>query len=54
MSHKKTYRLSTKNQRDRQGFDLSRQKQALLEALDGYSNAAAFLGEDSPLLSSGS
>ncbi len=26
---------------------------ALLEAMDGYSNAAAFLGDDSPLLSSG-
>lgn len=26
---------------------------ALLSALDGYSNAAAFLGEDSPLISSG-
>ena len=26
---------------------------ALLSAFDGYSNAAAFLGEDSPLLSSG-
>lgn len=25
----------------------------LLQALDGYSNAAAFLGDDSPLLSSG-
>ena len=25
----------------------------LLSALDGYSNAAAFLGEDSPLISSG-
>ena len=26
---------------------------ALLSALDGYSNAAAFLGEDSPLIASG-
>ena len=26
---------------------------AILSALDGYSNAAAFLGEDSPLIASG-
>lgn len=49
---RKTYRRSNRNQREHQ-HDFSRQEKALLEALDGYSNAAAFLGEDSALISSG-
>ena len=37
----------------KESFSFAKQEKALLEALDGYANAAAFLGEDSPLLSSG-
>ena len=52
MSRKKVHRRSNRNQREHQ-HDFSGQERTLLEALDGYSNAAAFLGEDSPLISSG-
>ena len=50
---RKTYRRSKRNQRDRQSFSFDKQEKAILSALDGYSNAAAFLGDDSTLLASG-
>ena len=41
-------------QQSRTGMpDSVTQTRRLLEALDGYSNAAAFLGENSPLISAG-
>ena len=48
---RKIYRKSDRNTRS--DFSFSKQEKAILAALDGYSNAAAFLGEDSPLISSG-
>lgn len=50
---RKSYRRSTKNQRPHERFNFSKQERALMQALDGYANAAAFLGEDSLLMSSG-
>ena len=48
---RKSYRRSDRNTRS--DFSFSKQEKAILAALDGYSNAAAFLGDDSPLISSG-
>jgi len=50
---RKVYRRSNHNQRPQKPFSFTRNEQALLTALDGYSNTAAFLGEDSPLFSAG-
>lgn len=47
--NRKNYRKANRNNQ----FSFSKQEKTLLSALDGYSNAAAFLGEDSPLLSAG-
>ena len=49
---RKTNRRSTRNQKTRHP-DFSKQEKALMNALDGYANKAAFLGEDSFLISSG-
>ena len=48
---RKNYRRKNNSNPNRFSFD--KQEKAIISALDGYSNAAAFLGEDSPLLSAG-
>lgn len=50
MSHKNN---RSKNKSNQKKFSFDNQEKAIISALDGYSNAAAFLGEDSPLLSAG-
>lgn len=52
MSNNRNRNNTRKNNRGNQ-FSLSKQEKTLLSALDGYSNAAAFLGDDSPLLAAG-
>ena len=47
--NRKNYRMNNRNNQ----FSFSKQEKTLLSALDGYSNAAAFLGDNSPLLSAG-
>ena len=49
--HRKPVTVPAKNNTG--SFSFANQEKAILAALDGYSNAAAFLGDDSPLLSSG-
>ena len=53
MSRKNRKRSGSGPRRSAPHRSFSGQEKALMEALDGYSNAAAFLGEDSPLISSG-
>ena len=53
MSRKNKRRSGSRPRHAARRPDFSKQEKALMEALDGYSNAAAFLGEDSPLISSG-
>lgn len=49
---RKHYRRKPRNQKNRHP-DFTKQEKALMNALDGYANRAAFLGEDSFLMSSG-